>query len=86
MKRSLLAAGAAVVVFVTSSSAQQSAARSQLDGAWTFWRRQSTGNEAALRVQVQSRGDSVIVTAAFATHIGCSSICRSICTTGSGPV
>ena len=64
MKRSLLAAGAAIVVLVTSSSAQQSAARSQLDGAWTFWRRQPTGNETALRVQLQSRSDSVIVTAA----------------------
>jgi acetamidase/formamidase len=63
MKRSFLAGSAALFVLVAPSSAQQPARRA-LDGTWTFWRRQPTGIESPLRVELQSRSDSVIVTAA----------------------
>ena len=64
MKRSLLAGSAALLVLVASSSAQQPTRRSPLDGTWTFWRRQPTGIDFPLRVELQSRSDSLTVTAA----------------------
>jgi acetamidase/formamidase len=59
--RSLLVAAAALLVS-GSLSAQQST-RPTLDGTWTLWRRLPTGIDLPLRVALQSRGDSLTVTA-----------------------
>jgi acetamidase/formamidase len=63
MKR-VLVAGSAAFLAAASLPAQQPARRPPLDGTWTFWRRQPNGIDFPLRVELQSRGDSVIATAA----------------------
>src|SRR3954471_19274887 len=63
MKRSFLAGSVALIVLVAPSWAQQPAGHS-LDGRWTLWLRAPTGIDSPLRVQLQSRSDSVTVTAA----------------------
>ena len=63
MKRSF-AAGSAAVLVAASVSAQQPARPASLDGTWTFWRHQLNGVDFPLRVELQSRRDSVTVIAA----------------------
>ena len=63
MKRSLIA-GSAALLAAGSLFAQQGTRPASIDGTWTLWRRQPTGIDFPLRVELQSRGDSVTVTAA----------------------
>jgi len=64
MKHSLLCASVALVLLGASSAAQQPTPRPPLNGTWTLWRRQPTGIDTPLRVTLESRSDSVTVTAA----------------------
>ncbi|MES2306568.1 MAG: acetamidase/formamidase family protein [Gemmatimonadota bacterium] len=53
----------AVAMLVSGSLSAQQSNRPTLDGNWTLWRRQPHGIDTPLRVELQTRGDSLTVTA-----------------------
>lgn len=63
LARIVLGLTAAATLLVSGSLSAQQSTRRTLDGNWTLWRRQADGIDMPLRVELQTRGDSLSVTA-----------------------